>query len=369
MEEEPSLSGRRPSAGRLRPGEIVSPAGPDVPFPPQEALLVERIPSGPSLWYEPKWDGFRGILENDGGALGLWSRNGRPLLRYFPELRPLGERMPPHSALDGEIVIEREGRLEFDLMQLRLHPAESRIRRLSAETPARFIVFDVLLWDGEAVHRRPLAERRAFLEERVRGFELSRITRDAATAKRWLERLEVLGLDGIVAKRTDLPYMPGSRDAVRKVKHHRTVDCVIVGYRTSGRRIASILLGLYRPDGTLDFVGHTSGIGATLEKQLRELLPPLREEEGTFARRFEHEMGRIPGGGSRWSQGRDLPWHEVKPVLVCEVRYDKLEGDRFRHGTRFERFRPDKEPRDCGWEQVRPAPRPGDPRLADLLGA
>jgi len=352
----------------LRPDQIVSPAGPNVPFPPQEALLVDDIPTGPNWWYEPKWDGFRGVLENDGGELGLWSRNGRPLLRYFPELRPLGDALKPHSALDGEIVIEQKGRLEFDLMQMRLHPAESRIRKLAAETPARFIAFDVLLWNGEPVHTRPLAERRTFLENNVKGFELSQTTRDTQLAQMWLERLEVLGLDGIVAKRTDKPYMPGSREAVQKVKHHRTIDCVIVGYRTSGTKIASLLLGLYRGDGTLDFVGHTSGIGAALEKQLQELLPPLREDEGTFAKQFSAEFGgRIPGGGSRWSGGKDLPWHEVKPVLVCEIRFDKLEGERFRHGTRFMRFRPDKEPKDCTWTQLDTKRRKGDPQLADLL--
>ncbi len=360
---------RHPSSGRLRPGEIVSPAGPNVPFPPQEALLVERIPTGPNIWYEPKWDGFRGVLENDGGALGLWSRNGRPLLRYFPELRALGERMPAHSALDGEIVIQQEGRLEFDLMQLRLHPAESRIRKLSAEFPATFIVFDVLLWNGEPVHTRPLAERREFLEQNVSGFALSEITRDVATAKLWLERLEVLGLDGIVAKRTDLPYIPGSREAVQKVKHHRTVDCIVVGYRTSGKRIATLLLGLYRDDGTLDFVGHTSGIPASLEAEMQKILPPMLEEEGTFAKQFAdlEKMGRIPGAGSRWSGGKDLPWHEVRPELVCEVRFDKLEGERFRHGTRFLRFRPDKEPRACTWSQLDVARREGDPDLRHLL--
>jgi ATP-dependent DNA ligase len=152
---------RPPSSGRLAAEDIVSPAGPNVPFPPQEALLVEKIPEGPSWWYEPKWDGFRGVLENDGGVLGLWSRNGRPLLRYFPELRPFGDKLPAHSALDGEIVIEQKGRLEFDLMQMRLHPAESRIRKLSAETPARFIVFDVLLWDGEPIHRRSPSDARS----------------------------------------------------------------------------------------------------------------------------------------------------------------------------------------------------------------
>jgi len=355
-------------SARAKKATIVSPAGPNVPFPPQEALLVEKIPEGPSWWYEPKWDGFRGVFENDGGALGLWSRNGRPLLRYFPELRPLGERLPPHSALDGEIVIEQKGRLEFDLMQLRLHPAESRIRKLSAETPALFIAFDVLLWSGEPVHTRPLAERRAFLERNAQGFQLSETTRDAGKARFWLERLEVLGLDGIVAKRTDLPYLPGSREAVRKVKHHRTVDCVIVGYRTSGKRIATLLLGLYRADGgALDFVGHTSGIPVELEEQLQTLLPPLEEEAGTFAKQLAELEGRIPGAGSRWSGGKDLPWHEVRPELACEVRFDKLEGDRFRHGARFIRFRPDKEPRDCTWAQLDTTRRAGDPALPDLL--
>src|SRR5690349_7334771 len=157
--------------------------GKDVPFPPMEAELVSELPEHGGWRYEPKWDGFRGVLENDGGELGLWSRNGRPLLRYFPELRPLGEKMPPHSALDGEIVIEQQGKLEFDLMQMRLHPAESRIKKLSAEIPARFIAFDVLPWNGEALHTRPLAERRAFLEQQVKGFELSETTRDAAKAQ------------------------------------------------------------------------------------------------------------------------------------------------------------------------------------------
>jgi ATP-dependent DNA ligase len=334
--------------------------GPNVPFPPMEALLVERLPEGDRWQYEPKWDGFRGILENDGGELALWSRNGRPLLRYFPELRPLGDLLPPHSALDGEIVIELDGRLEFDAMQMRLHPAESRIRRLAAETPSRYIAFDVLLWNGESIHERPLADRRRELERRAKGFSLSPVSKDPVLARQWLERLEMIGLDGVIAKRVDLPYKPGSRDAVSKVKHHRTVDCVIVGYRTSGGRFASLLLGLYRDDGALDFVGHTSGIPQSLQKQLQNLLPPITEQT-------EHDWGRMPGGGSRWSQGRDLPWHEVRPELVCEVRFDKMEGDRIRHGTRFLRFRPDKDPKACTWEQVRPQRRKGDPTLDELL--
>jgi ATP-dependent DNA ligase len=334
--------------------------GPNVPFPPQEALLVEELPAGERWQYEPKWDGFRGILENDGGELALWSRNGRPLLRYFPELRALGDRLPPHSALDGEIVIEQDGKLQFDLMQLRLHPAESRIKKLSAETPATFIAFDVLLWDGVAVHQRPLAERRVELERVAKGFILSPYSRDRAVAEHWLKRLESIGLDGVIAKKLDLAYMPGSREAVMKVKHHRTADCVIIGYRLSGKRIATLLLGLYRDDGTLDFVGHTSGIPVALQKQLQELLPPLAEAG--------HLTGeRIPGAESRWSQGKDLPWVEVRPKLVCEVRFDKMEADRFRHGTRFMRFRPDKEPRQCTWDQVKDGSREGDPTLSKLL--
>ena len=335
--------------------------GPNVPFPPQEALLVEELPAGERWQYEPKWDGFRGILENDGGELALWSRNGRPLLRYFPELRALGDRLPPHSALDGEIVIEQEGKLQFDLMQLRLHPAESRIKKLAAETPATFIAFDVLLWDGVPIHQRSLAERRVELERVAKGFTLSPYSRDRAVAEHWLKRLESIGLDGVIAKKLDLAYMPGSREAVMKVKHHRTADCVIVAYRLSGKRIASLLLGLYQDDGTLDFVGHTSGIPVALQKQLQELLPPLAEPGHLTG-------GRIPGAESRWSQGKDLPMVEVRPTLVCEVRYDKMETDRFRHGTRFMRFRPDKDPRQCTWDQVTDTSREGDPTLPGLLG-
>lgn len=321
---------------------------------------MEQLPVGEQWQYEPKWDGFRGVLENDGGPLALWSRNERPLLRYFPELTPLGSLLPPRSALDGEIVIEREGRLDFDAMQMRLHPAESRIRRLAAETPSKFIAFDVLLWNGVAVHRRPLSERRQELLRVGKGFDISPASADVEQARRWLERLEMIGLDGVIAKRIDQPYRPGSRDAVRKVKRHKTADCVIVGYRTSGKRISTLLLGLYRRDGTLDFVGHTSGITGTLQAQLQTMLPPLRTEA-------ESTTGRMPGGESRWSAGRQLDWIAVRPELACEVRYDKVEEERFRHGTRFLRFRPDKEPRECTWDQVRPRRRRGDPTLSGLL--
>jgi len=336
--------------------------GPRVPFPPMEAQLVEELPPAEGWQFEPKWDGFRGVLENDGGELALWSRNGRPLLRYFPELRPLGELLPPHSALDGEIVIAREGRLDFDAMQLRLHPAESRIRKLSAEIPAELIAFDVLLWEGEELWRLPLAERRAELERRCGAFRLSPATRDRAQAEEWLARLEAAGLDGVIAKRLDRPYLPGSREAVVKVKAHKTADCAIVGYRThTDGGISTLLLGLYGEDGALDFVGHCAALPARVRSQLAELLPALREE-GHLSER------RTPGEQSRWSAGKELDWFLVRPDLVCEVRYDKLQGNRFRHGTRFLRFRTDKEPRQCTWEQVIPPRRRDDPTVEGLLG-
>jgi len=336
--------------------------GPRVPFPPMEAELVEQLPTGERWQYEPKWDGFRGVLENESGELRLWSRNGRPLLRYFPELRALGELLPPVSALDGEIVIQRDGVLDFDAMQQRLHPAESRIRKLAAETPATFVAFDILLWDGVAFAERPLRERRPLLEQHATAFTLSPKTADPAIAAHWLARLETIGLDGVICKRLDLPYKPGSREAVVKVKPHKTCDCVIVGYRSNGKRIATLLLGLYGDDGTLDFVGHTSGITGTLQKDLQLRLPSL------VAPADEHlGAGRSPGGESRWSRGKELDWTAVRPEIVCEVRYDKMESDRFRHGTRFLRFRPDKEPTQCGWSQVRPSAETGDPTLGALL--
>ncbi|HEY1365779.1 MAG TPA: ATP-dependent DNA ligase [Gaiellaceae bacterium] len=337
--------------------------GPNVPFPPMEAELVAELPRGDEWQFEPKWDGFRGVLENDGGELALWSRNGRPLLRYFPELRALGDLLPPHSALDGEIVIERDGQLDFDAMQMRLHPAESRVRKLAAEIPATFVAFDLLLWDGNPVHERPLADRRGELETRAEGFQLSPTSRDVEQAQDWLERLQAAGFDGVIGKRRGLPYLPGSRDGVVKVKRHRTADCVIVGFRWSDKvegQISTLLLGLHRDDGGLDFVGHCSGFPAAVRKQLHELLPPL-VEPGFIS------GDRVPGGQSRWSRGKELDWNPVRPELVCEIRYDKLEKNRFRHGTRFLRFRPDKDPEQCTWREVRPPRQPDDPTVGALL--
>jgi ATP-dependent DNA ligase len=325
-----------------------------------EAELVAELPAADGWQYEPKWDGFRGVLENDGGELALWSRNGRPLLRYFPELRPLGELLPPHSALDGEIVIERDGVLDFDAMQMRLHPAESRIRRLSGEIPARFVAFDLLLWDGEEVWRRPLEERRAELERRGRGFQLSPVSHDRDEAETWLHGLEAAGLDGVICKRLGLPYLPGSREGVAKVKPHRTADVVVVGVRWKSkaeRRIATLLLGLHDDEGSLRYVG-SAAVGARRHDEIAERVLPLLE--GAPERGFSEP--------NRWGTG-ELEEAGVRPELVVEIRFDKLEKHRFRHGTRLLRFRPDKDPAQCTWREVRPPRRPDDLTVPKLLGA
>ena len=320
-----------------------------------EALLVAELPDPDGWRYEPKWDGFRGVLENDSGELCLWSRNGRPLLRYFPELRELGDRLPPRSALDGEIVVERDGRLDFDALQMRLHPAESRVRKLSGEIPSRYVAFDVLLWDGEPAWKGPLEERRVRLE--ALPFTVSPATASLETARHWLARLETVGLDGVIGKRLGLPYLPGSRDGAVKVKHHRSADCVVLGVRWKEKptRLATLLLGLY-DGGKLHYVGSCAVAPARHEATL-ELVRPLLE--GAEQRGFSEP--------NRWGTG-DLEESALRPELVVEVRFDKVERRRFRHGTRFLRFRPDKDPGDCTWEQVRPRRRRGDPTLQALLG-
>ena len=249
-------------------------------------------------------------------------------------------------------MIERDGRLDFDAMQMRLHPAESRVRRLSAEIPAQYVVFDLLLWDGEPVWRRPLEERRAELAERApEGFRLSPFTRDLAAAEDWLERIETAGLDGVVAKRLGLPYLPGSREGVAKVKRHKTADCVVAGVRWKAKptTIATLLLGLYADDGHLDYVG-SAAVGARRHAEIAERVLPLLDE--TQERRFSEP--------NRWGTN-GLEEAPLKPELVVEVRYDKLEKSRFRHGTKLIRFRPDKDPDQCTWREVRPARRPDDP--------
>ena len=331
--------------------------GPHVPFPPMEAELVSELPEGDGWQYEPKWDGFRGVLENDGGELALWSRKERPLLRYFPELRPLGESLPPHSALDGEIVIARDGVLDFELMQMRLHPAESRVNKLSAEIPAEFIAFDVLLWKGKPVHELPLAKRRKELEKVAKGFQLSPATTDLDQARGWLDTFEAAGLDGVIAKRLDLPYLPGSREAVTKVKPFKTADCAVVGVRWKSKptHLATLLLGLYRDDGEFDYVG-SAAVGAKKHDEILKLVKPLLKNAPD--RRFSEP--------NRWGTG-DLEETALRPELVAEVRYDKVQGNRFRHGTRLIRFRDDKDAKDCTWREVRPARNPNDPTFESLL--
>jgi ATP-dependent DNA ligase len=324
-----------------------------------EAELVKELPEGDGWQYEPKWDGFRGILENDGGELALWSRKERPLLRYFPELRPLGELLPPHSALDGEIVIARDGVLDFDSMQMRLHPAESRVNRLAKEIPAEFIAFDVLLWKGKPIHEQPLKKRRKELERLAKGFRLSPYTLEAERATEWLDTFEAAGLDGVIAKRLDQPYRPGARDAVMKVKPYKTADAVVVGLRWKSKpdRIATLLLGLYRDDGGLDYVG-SAAVAASRHAQIAEQVIPLIDAKSD--RRFSEP--------NRWGTG-ELEEAAVKPKLVAEVRYDKVQGNRFRHGTRFLRFRDDKDPKDCTWREVRPPRNPNDPTFESLLSS
>lgn len=335
--------------------EVVSPIA-GLPFPPMEAGLVRTLPEGEDWQFEPKWDGFRGVLENLEGELHLWSRNARPLLRYFPELAPLGESLPPRSALDGEIFIERGGSVDFDAMQMRLHPAESRIRRLSGEIPASFVVFDVLVWKGKTTTELPLRDRRALIEREASGFTLSPITSDPEVARTWLDSFEAIGLDGIVGKRLDLPYRPGARDAVVKVKPEKTADCVVVGVRWKRRPdvIATLLLGLYAEDGTLDYVG-SAAVAASKHDGIANLVKPLLATESAYR----------PGEPNRWGTG-ELEEQPVRPELVAEVRYDKVQGRRLRHGTKLLRFRADKEPTACTWRELEPAAEPGT-TLAELL--
>jgi ATP-dependent DNA ligase len=346
---------RRPPSNEPveRPPELDS----AVPFPPMEAELVRELPAGDGWQYEPKWDGFRGLLENASGELRLWSRNARPLLRYFPELQALGKLLPPGSALDGEIVIERDGVLDFDAMQTRLHPAESRVRRLSGEIPARFIAFDMLVWRGAEVWPLPLAKRRSKLERSAKRFELSPATDDLDQALEWLDRFEAIGLDGVIAKRLDVAYLPGSREGVVKVKPEKTADCVVVGLRWKSKpdRIATLLLGLYGDDGEIDYAG-TAAVAPARHADIAERVMPLLKNAPD--RRFSEP--------NRWGGG-ELEESAVRPELVVEVRYDKVQSNRFRHGTKLIRFRDDKSPAQCTWRELLPARGPKDPGVDALL--
>ncbi len=319
---------------------------------------MRELPTDDGWQFEPKWDGFRGLLENTAGELRLWSRNGRPLLRYFPELRPLAELLPPRSCLDGEIVIARDGVLDFDAMQMRLHPAESRINRLAGEIPASFVAFDLAAWSGEPLTARPLRERREALERDAAAFALSPATTDRDEALAWLDAFEAIGLDGVIGKRLDLPYLPGSREAVVKVKPERTADCIVVGVRWKSRpdRIATLLLGLIADDGTIDYVG-SAAVAPARHDEIAALVRPLLEDAPE--RRFSEP--------NRWGGG-ELEESPVRPELVVEVRYDKVQGSRFRHGTKLVRFRPDKDPGQCTWRELRPPRDASAPSVESLLG-
>lgn len=316
------------------------------------AKLHDDIPRGDGWVYEPKWDGFRAIVFKDDDRTRIASRNALPLERYFPELvETLEVALPEPCVADGEIVIAGPSGLDFEALQMRLHPAESRVRRLAIQTPASFVAFDLLAAGGEDLRAQPLDARRRRLLDIVRPGARCFVTpqtADPAEAASWFERFEGAGLDGVVAKRADGRYVEGERVMV-KVKHLRTADCVVGGYRLDkhGKSLGSLLLGLYDSDGVLHFVGHTSSFNAA---QRREVLAKLRAFEGgeSFA------GGRAPGGPSRWSRDRDLSWVPLEPRLVCEVAFDHLQGYRFRHATRFLRWRPDKDPKECVFDQLEP---------------
>jgi len=319
-----------------------------------EARVREELPSG-GWAYEPKWDGFRMVAW--GGEIRMDSRNHRPLLRYFPELAPALEQLPAGTVVDGEVVYVREGRTDFDILSQRIHPAESRIRMLSRETPAQLVAFDLLADDGEDLHQAPYQERRRRLQALVGALEapwhLTPATEDLATARRWAVEFDSAGCDGIVAKRLDGPYVEGKREMV-KVKLRRTIDAVVGGYRIHklGDRVGSLLLGLYDPAGQLHFVGHTSGFPDEERIALLDRVTALRDLDafGTEARR--------PGEPSRWNNEKAMEWVPVRPELVCEVSVDQFTGVRFRHAARFERWRPDKDPPECMIDQIDPPPGP-----------
>ncbi len=322
------------------------------PIDPMLAALADQIPAGPGWRDEPKWDGFRAIVFREGERVDLASRKGQPLERYFPELLTvLRDRLPERCVVDGEIVIVGDRGLDFDSLLLRIHPAASRIQLLAAQSPSSFVAFDLLALGDEDLRPLPFDRRREKLERSLHfgpRLMLAPQTSELELAREWFDRFEGAGLDGIVAKRAELPYLPGKRVMV-KVKHQRTADCVVGGYRLSkaGDAVGSLLLGLYDDSGVLHHVGHTSSFAGKQRREILEKLAPLKGE-GSFG------GGRTPGQPSRWNQGRDTAWVGVAPKLVCEVAFDHLQGDRFRHATRFLRWRPDKPPRECTYEQLRP---------------
>jgi ATP-dependent DNA ligase len=327
------------------------------PFPPMEALLADEIPEGPGWQYEPKWDGFRCLVFRDGISVRLQSKSGQPLARYFPELVDAFRALKASRlVIDGEIAIPIKGRFSFDDLLQRIHPAESRVRRLAAETPASFIAFDLLAGpDGSSLVQEPLRERRKALEVFAREFfpkdhqlRLSPATTNLSVAHRWFKTVGG-NLDGIIAKRLDYDYRSGERTGMEKIKLLRTADCVVGGFRyaTSGKVVGSLLLGLYDNAGLLHHVGFCSGLKESEQNSLTQQLESLIALPGF--------TGRTPGGPSRWSTKRSMEWQPLKPELVAEVSYDHFTGGRFGHGTKLIRWRPDKPPQQCQMDQVAPA--------------
>lgn len=345
------------------------------PVRPMLAKSVARIPPGMS--YEAKWDGFRAIVFRDGAEVELGSRSGKPLTRYFPELvDAFRERLPRRCVLDGEIVIAREGRLDFDALLERIHPADSRVRMLAGSTPASFVAFDLLALDDRSLMDAPQRERREALLDALGGAGdpvfTAPATRDTELARQWFERYEGAGLDGVVGKDPELGYRPGERVMV-KVKHERTADCVVAGLRhhKSGPVVGSLLLGLYDDSGRLQHVGVSASFPMRRREELMAELEPLRmpSAEGhpwaAWADEEAHESSRMPGGPSRWTGNRDLSWVPLRPERVCEVAYDHMQGDRFRHTAQFRRWRPDREPESCTYAQLE---EPVRYDLAEVLG-
>ena len=330
-----------------------------------EALLAAELPAGEGWQYEPKWDGFRCLARRDGAEITLTSKSGKPLGRYFPEVvEILAEVKEKHFLLDGELVISLDDALSFETLQLRLHPAESRVRRLARETPAELMLFDLLELGGKSLLDQLLSQRREALEaffaaRAVPGLQLSPVTRSRTVALGWLQRSGG-ALDGVIAKRLDLEYRSGER-AMIKVKQQRTADCVVGGFRYAEKKkeVGSLLLGLYDEAGSLHHVGFTSAIPAKEKPRLTKDLQRLIEPPGF--------TGNAPGGPSRWNTERTTQWQPLKPTLVVEVRYDQVTSRRFRHGTGFVRWRPDKDPKQCTFEQLAPELKPSE--LKELFGA
>ncbi len=329
------------------------------PYPPEEAKSVEQIPTGEGWLYEPKWDGFRCLAFRDRSNVQLQSKAGQPLHRYFPEMVEALAKLPQKQfVLDGEIVIYEGDRLSFDNLLMRIHPAASRIRKLSIETPATYVGFDLLVnEEGEKLNDLPLAERQAQLEKFFKklpkdgSVRLSPSSPDIEQAEQWMRELGKLGLDGIVAKRLDEPYHSGERIGMVKIKRIRTIDAVVGGFRYAekGGGIGSLLLGLYNREGKLDHVGFTSSFNAERRQGLKKIVEAKAGAPGSGEAGF---TGKAPGGPSRWSTKRSTEWTPLKPELVVEVQYDHFSGGRFRHGTKFLRWRPEKRPRSCTFDQL-----------------